>query len=184
MGTAAALGAADVVEVHTGVGDLLHTVHVAQRADGVGAAAGDLVILLAAGLTHAIHLGVDVIVAVGVHEADVGVHKVLQQLVALALGDAALLQNEDGRHAQLLGARRRQHGVVGLGTAGGEHDLRALPLGVRQQELQLTHLVAAETDAGQVVTLHVDVGVQQAADVLQLLDGGGQHRQRDTGELL
>ena len=46
------------------------------------------------------------------------------------------------------------------------------------------NLFAAETDAGQVVTLHVDVGVQQAADVLQLLDGGGQHRQRDTGELL
>ncbi|MEE0312352.1 MAG: hypothetical protein UDW71_10060, partial [Oscillospiraceae bacterium] len=37
---------------------------------------------------------------------------------------------------------------------------------------------------GQVIALDVHVGVQQTADVLQLLDGGGQHRQRNTGEIL
>lgn len=74
--------------------------------------------------------------------------------------------------------------MVGLCAAGGEHHLRALALGVRQQELQLANLVAARTDAGQVIALDVHVGVQQTADVLQLLDGGGQHRQRNTGEIL
>ena len=62
--------------------------------------------------------------------------------------------------------------MVGLCAAGGEHHLRALALGVRQQELQLTHLVAAQTDTGQVVALDIHIGVQQTADVLQLLDGG------------
>lgn len=74
--------------------------------------------------------------------------------------------------------------MVGLCAAGGEHHLRALALGVRQQELQLANLVAAQTDAGQVIALDVHVGVQQTADVLQLLDGGGQHRQQNTGEIL
>lgn len=61
--------------------------------------------------------------------------------------------------------------MVGLCAAGGEHYLRALALGVRQQELKLANLVAAQTDAGQVIALDVHVGVQQTADVLQLLDG-------------
>ena len=39
--------------------------------------------------------------------------------------------------------------MVGLCAADGEHHLRALALGVRQQELQLANLVAAQTDAGQ-----------------------------------
>ena len=160
MGAAAALGAADVIELHAGIGDLLHAVDIAQRTDGVGAAAGDLIVGLAAGLAHPVHLGVNIIIAVGIHKADVRVHQVFQQLVALAVGNAALLQNQDRLHAQLLGTGRCQHGVVGLRAACGKHDLSALPLGVRQQELQLTHLVAAQTDTGQVVTLDIDVGTQ------------------------
>ena len=79
--------------MHTCVGNFLHAVHIAQGADGVGAAAGDFIILLATGLAHAIHLGVNVVIAVRVHEPDVGIHEVLQQLVALALGNAALFQD-------------------------------------------------------------------------------------------
>ena len=184
VGAAAALGAADVVKVHPRVGDLLHAVDITQRTDGVGAAAGDLVVGLAQRLAHAVHFLIDIVIAVGVHEADIGIHEILQKLIALAVGDALLLQDEDGGHAQLLGAGRCQHGVVGLCAAGGEHHLRALALGVRQQELQLTHLVAAQTDTGQVVALDIYIGVQQTADVLQLLNGGGEYRQRDAGEIL
>ena len=111
---------------------------------GVGAAAGDLIMLLAAGLADTIHLRIDIIIAVGIHEAHIPIHEIFQQLVALALGNAALFQNKDRLHAQLLGAGRRQHGVVGLCAAGGEHHLRTLALGVRQQELQLASLVAAQ----------------------------------------
>ena len=182
MGAAAALGAADVVEPHAGVGDLLHAVDVAQGADGVGAAAGDLIVGPAQFPAHPVHLGVDIVIAVGIHEAHVGVHEILQQLIALPVGDAPLFQDQDGGHAQLFGACRRQHGVVGLGAAGGEHHLRPLALGVGQQELQLAHLVAAQADAGQVVPLDIHVGAQDAADVLQLLDGGGQNGQRDPGK--
>ena len=184
MGTAAALGTADVIEMHTCVGNFLHAVHIAQGADGVGAAAGDFIILLATGLTHAIHLGVNVVIAVRVHEPDVGIHEVLQQLVALALGNAALFQNQDGHHAQLFGAGCRQHCVVGLCAAGGEHDLCALSLGVCQQELQLAHLIAAQADTGQIIAFDPHIGSQQTTNILQLLNGGGQHRKGNPGKLL
>ena len=50
---------------------------------GVGAAAGDLIILLAAGLADTIHLRIDIIIAVGIHEAHIRIHEIFQQLVAL-----------------------------------------------------------------------------------------------------
>ena len=105
-------------------------------------------------------------------------------MVALALGHAALFQDQDGRHAELFGAGRRQHGVVRLGAAGRKDDLRALPLRVGEQELELAHLVAAEADARQIIALDIDIGAEQAADVLQLLDRRRQRRQTDAGEIL
>ena len=184
VGAAAALGADDVVEVDAGLGDLLHAADITQGADGVGAAAGDLVVGPAQLFAHPVHLGVDVIIAVGVHKAHVGVHQVLQQLVALPVGDAPLFQDQDGGHAQLLGAGGGEHGVVGLGAAGGKDDLSPLVLGVGQQELQLADLVAAQTDAGQVVALDPHVGAQDAADVVQTVHGGGQQAQGDAGEFI
>ena len=178
VSAAAALGAADIVEVQPRVRDLFHAVDVAQRADGVGAAAGNLVVRTPQLLPDAIHLGVDVVVAVGVHEADVGVHEVFEQLVALALGHAALFEDQYRRHAQLFRAGRREHGVVRLRAAGREDDLRALPLRVGQQEFELAHLVAAETDAGQVVAFYIDVCAENTADVFKLLNGRRQHGQR------
>ena len=181
---AAALRAAEIVEVHAAFGDLLHAADIAQRAEPVRPAAGDFVIGSAELFAHAVHLGVDVVIVVGIHEADVGVHQILEQLVALALGHAALFQDQDGRHAELFGAGRRQHGVVRLGAAGRKDDLRALPLRVGEQELELAHLVAAEADARQIIALDIDIGVEQAADVLQLLDRRRQRRQTDAGKIL
>ena len=102
------------------------------------------------------HLGVDVLVAVGVHELHLGAEDVVQHQVALVVRDTPLLQDQGAAHPQAGGAGGGEHGVVGLGAAGGEHGVTALLLGVRQQIFQLTDLVAAQRHAAQVIPLDPD----------------------------
>ena len=163
-------------------GDFPGAVHIAQGAQGIGAAAGDLIIGHAGRLAHPVHLFIDVGIVVGVHEAHVGAHELLQELIAQAFGDAPLLEDQNTAHAQPARSRGGEHGMVGLGSAGGEDQLCALLLCVGQQELQLPGLVAAQAKAGEVVAFDIDVGAQHRADVVQPVDRRGEQAQREPGE--
>ena len=184
VGTAAALGADQIVKMHSAVGNLLDAGHIAQSAQGIGAAAGDFIIGPAQFLAHTVHFGINVVIAVGVHKAYIGVHQVFQELIALALGDTPLFQNEDRRHAQLFGAGGGQHGVVGLGAAGGKHHLSPLGFGLSQQKLQFANLIAPQTDTGHIIPLDPHIGAQNPADVLQLLNGRGQYGERNSRKII
>ena len=74
--------------------------------------------------------------------------------------------------------------MVGLGAAGGEHHLGPLSLGLRQQKLQLPDLIAPQTNAGHVIPLDPDIGAQNPADILQLLNGRGQYSERNSRKIV
>ena len=158
---------------------------IADGTQGGGAAHGDDVALAAVGgqnLTALAHLGVDVLVAVGVHEFHLGTEDVVQHQVAFVVRDAPFFQDQGALHAQASGAGGGEHGMVGLGAAGGEHGVAALLLGVRQQVFQLADLVAAQGHAAQVIPLDPDVLIVDAADVFQPVKGRGVHAQFDVGK--
>ena len=181
---AAALCADEMVKAHPLTRDLLRAGDVAERAERVRAAAGNLVVRHAERFSHAVHLRVNVVVAVRVQKAHVRAHQMLQQLVAASGGHAALLQNQDRLHAEPVCRRGREHRVIRLRAAGREDDLGALRHRVREQKLQLAHLVAAEPESGQIVPLEIHVRAEPAAHVLQLLDRRREQSQRRARKVL
>ena len=74
--------------------------------------------------------------------------------------------------------------MVGLRAAGSKDNLGTFVFGIGQQELQLAYLVAAQTNAGQVVALDPHIGAKNTADVVQSVHGGGQKAQRNTGKFI
>ena len=179
---AAALRADDVVNVQPLSGDLPGTFHIPQRAERIRPAAGDLVIRPAHRPADPVHLRVDVGVIIGVDKADLRSHQCFEQLIAHTVGHAALLEHQDGLHAQLSRSGGGEHGVVGLGAAGRENDLGTLRLRVGEEEFKLSHLVPAETDPGQIIALDVDVPAEEPADVLHLVNGRWENAERDPRE--
>ena len=188
-GAAGAGGGGHVADLNAGLLGLLRHLSdafgIADGTQGGGAAHGDDVALAAVGgqnLTALAHLGVDVLVAVGVHEFHLGTEDVVQHQVAFVVRNAPFFQDQGALHAQVSGAGGGEHGMVGLGTAGGEHGVAALLLGVRQQVFQLADLVAAQSDAAQVIPLDPDALIVDAADVFQPVKGRGVHAQFDVGK--
>ena len=159
-------------------------VHIAQSTQRIGAAAGNeigFVAVLCQFFGNDVHFGIDIVVAVGVHETDIGTIDVIQDQIALVIGNTPLLQNENALHTKARRAGGGQHGVVGLGSACGEDRVAALSLCLGQQILQLSDLVAAESNTAQVIPLDPDIFAVLGADVLQPVERGGVYAQRQSG---
>ena len=190
-GAAGAGGGGHVADLNAGrLGLLRHLSDAFGIADGTqggGAAHGDDVALAAVGgqnLTALAHLGVDVLVTVGVHEFHLGTEDVVQYQVAFVVRDAPLFQDQDTAQPQTGGAGGGEHGMIGLGPAGGEHGVAALLLGVRQQIFQLADLVAAQSDAAQVIPLDPDALVVDPADIFQPVKGRRIHAQPELRQII
>ena len=130
------------------------------------------------------HLGVDVLVAVGVHKFHLRAENIVQHQIALAVRDTPLFQDQDTAQPQTGGAGGGEHGMIGLGPAGGEHGVAALLLGVRQQIFQLADLVAAQSDAAQVIPLDPDALVVDPADIFQPVKGRRIHAQPELRQII
>ena len=163
----AAFGADNMVKGQTAVADFLSTLHIADGPQSIGASAGDLVVRLPERFADAVHLIVDVVIAVCIDKAHIGTHQVLQKLVAKAFRHAALFQNKDCFQPQLSGRRRRQHGVIGLRAAGRENNLGFLLHRICQQIFQLSGLVSAEPQTAEIIAFDIDIRVQQSADPIE-----------------
>lgn len=100
------------------------------------------------------------------------------------LRDAPFFQNQDRAHPQTGGAGGGEHGVVRLSPAGGEHGVAALLPRVRQQVFQLADLIAAQSDAAQVIPLDPDVLAINAADVFQPVKGRRVHAQPELRQII
>ena len=190
-GAAGASGGGHMADLDSGLLGLLRqfpdALGVADGAQCRGAAHGDDVALAAVGgqnLTALAHLGVDVLVAVGVHEFHLGTEDVVQYQVAFVVRDAPFFQDQGALHAQASGAGGGEHGMIGLGPAGGEHGVAALLLGVRQQIFQLADLVAAQGHAAQVIPLDPDVLIVDAADIFQPVKGRRIHAQPELRQII
>ena len=188
-GSAGTGGGHDVTDFDAGSLGLLRefpdAVHIAQRAQCVGAAAGNevgLVSLFGQLVCNYLHFSVNIVIAVSVHEADIGTVDLVQNQVALAVRDAPLFEDEDALHAQPCGAGSGQHGMIGLGAAGGEHGVAALSLSLCQQILQLADLIAAKGHTAQVIPLDPDVLSVFGADLFQLIKRRGIDSQRKSGQ--
>ena len=163
------------------------TLGIADGAQCRGAAHGDdiaLVSLVGQHLAALTHLGVDVLIAVGVHKFHLRAENIVQHQIALAVRDTPLFQDQDTAHPQPGGAGGGEHGVVGLSPAGGEHGVAALLLGVRQQIFQLADLVAAQSDAAQVIPLDPDALVVDPADIFQPVKGRRIHAQPELRQII
>ena len=78
---------------------------------------------------------------------------------------------------------RRLAAVVGLGRAGGEHDVGTARLGVGDEVLELADLVAAHGQPGLVVAFHPQAGAsERGRQPGQGLERGRQVGQRDVGD--
>jgi hypothetical protein len=158
---------------------------VAQRADGVRAAAGDDVGFAALGADlfgHLFQFGVHV--AAGRDIAQLAAHQPVQQHIARAhivdrIGLDPLFQDDlaghavDGRCGGRLAHVVRLHGALGHQGVGAGLQGRA------QQEFQFAGLVAAAGQAGAVVALHPELGL--AAERLAQ-PGHGLQRRGQMGE--
>ena len=158
-----------MIKAHALIADLADAIDIAERAQCVGAAAGNLVIRPPERLAYAVHLGVDVRIVVRIHEADVHAHQVLEQLVAQPCSHALFLEDQDRGHAELLRRRSGQHGMIRLRAACCEHHLRALRLRLGEEIFELPHLIAAKAEARHVVPLDINLRAHQAADVVKPL---------------
>ena len=166
-------------------GHLLYAVDIAHSAQGCGPAHGYGIAFVALGRqlpTEAVHLPVDVLIVVGIHQAHLGAVDVIQHQVAPMGRNAPLFQQQDGLHPQPGGTGGGEHGVVGLGAAGGEHRVAALRAGLGKQILQLADLVAPQGYAAQVVPLDPDVPAVLGADTLQFIKRSGVDAQGDPGQ--
>ena len=187
MGPGAARRGDDAVDGHVELigldHDLAGAVGVTQRADRVGAAAGDYV-RLAAALAHSLgrDLELDRHVRAAGDAADRGVEQPVEQDVAVArivggLGARAFLE-DDLAFQPVRGRRRRRLAhMVGLDRALGHQRVGALFEGVAEQELQLARLVAAAREAGAVIALDPQLDAQRLGQTRQRLQ-----RRRQMGE--
>ena len=188
-GAAGASGGGHMADLDSGLLGLLRqfpdALGVADGAQCRGAAHGDdiaLVSLAGQHLAALTHLGVDVLIAVGVHKFHLRAENIVQHQIALAVRDTPLFQDQDTAQPQTGGAGGGEHGMIGLGPAGGEHGVAALLLGVRQQIFQLADLVAAQGHAAQVIPLDPDVLVVDPADILQPVERRGIYAQFNFGK--
>ena len=88
----------------------------------------------------------------------IGPHQPIEQQVALQRRPLFAVQQHQ-RHLQPELARRPGDlpAPIGLGVCAGDHGVGALRQDVGEQELELTRLVAAERETGEVVALDPDV---------------------------
>ena len=82
--------------------------------------------------------------------------------------------------SQISSGDGRGPGVVRLDTANGDHGVRLLVLGFREQELEFPHFVARELHAGDVVALDVDLDVDAVGEVGE---GPAVDRRREAPEV-
>ena len=190
-GAAGAGGGGHMADLDSGLLGLLRqfpdALGVADGAQCRGAAHGDdiaLVSLVGQHLAALTHLGVDVLIAVGVHKFHLRAENIVQHQIALAVRDTPLFQDQDTAQPQTGGAGGGEHGMIGLGPAGGEHGVAALLLGVRQQIFQLADLVAAQSDAAQVIPLDPDALVVDPADIFQPVKGRRIHAQPELRQII
>lgn len=61
--------------------------------------------------------------------------------------------------------------MVGLGATGSKDNIHPLVSGIRQKKLQLADLIAAQSNAGHVVPLDVNIFSDLPAQVFQLIQG-------------
>ena len=168
-------------------GELPDAAGIAQGAQSRGAAHRDVAALVARLLqrrSDPVHLGVDVVIGVGVQQTHLRAEDVVQHQVAPVLRDAPPLQQQDALHPQPCSAGGGEGRVVGLGAAGGEHRVAPLVQSLRQQEFQLADLVAPQGHAAQVVPLDPDAAAVLLAQFIQPVERRGIDAQRDSGQIL
>ena len=142
-----------MIELHTRIGDLLHTIHIAKATQRIGTTARNLIHLSPHLSCDPVHLLVDLIIAVGIHKPNLDPHQMIQDLIAFPCRHTALLQYQNTTQAHLQSTGRRQHRMITLRLAGGHHQIISLVLRILQQILQLTNLVATQRNPTQIVTL-------------------------------
>ena len=165
---------------------LPEALHIAQSAQGVGAAQGNFIGDLAfRGISRLAprHLLIDHPVVVGVHEHHLGTQQVVEVNVAHFLGNAAVFEQQHRLHAQAAAAGSREHGMVGLGAAGGHHNGCTLILGIRQQKLQLAHLVAAEANTCHIIPLEIKALSEHPAQIGKRHQRRGKASQRNPWKI-
>ena len=158
--------------------DLVGAGDIAQRAHGVGAAAGDDVGRAGPGAARSAADRLHRRVQVGPrwHDLDpFDAHQAEQEVVAarvrlVAAGDA-LLEHQAALEALARRGGQGEAAMVGLRRADGDQGVGALGEGVGDQELQLAGLVAARRQAQGVVALDPDFRpAQRLREVRQRLD--------------
>ena len=134
-------------------------------------------------LVHdSLHLGVHIVIGVGVHKADICAIDAVKNLVTSSQF-APFFQDEDCFHTELRGTRGSEHGMVRLRTSCGEHHIGAVRMCIRQQEFQLAHLVSTERHTDHVVSLDVNVLSILPANSLELVKRRRQHSEGNAREL-
>jgi len=94
-----------------------------------------------------------------------------------------LFQHQNAFHTYLPGTGGSEHSVVGLGTAGGEDNIRPSAPGICQKKLQLADLVATQGYASHVIPLNVNILPDLPAQVFQLIQGRGQLSEGNSGKI-
>ena len=94
---------------------------------------------------------------------DLRSQQVIHQQVALDVVRLVTLKHEDRAQTELVASAHRLSGGVRLQVEPDDDRIRLLRHGAREAKLQVSKLVSAESDAGQVVALDEDPGSIPAA---------------------
>jgi len=138
--------------------------------------------------SHLVHGPVDRFVLVVGNADDLGPEEAVEKEVALGRGGRlGAAQNQNDFQAEPPAGGRREPGVVTLHGPGGDDRAGGLSDSVAEQVLELTDLVAAQTEAGEVVALDPNVrpaqGGGQAWAFLQGRGPRAEARSRPVGEI-
>ncbi|MCY1426286.1 hypothetical protein D9M71_421040 [compost metagenome] len=162
--------------------------HVAQGAQGVGAADGHQVGTLAGGAQAFAGGGEEFVGVVQVgHQFYLGAEQVQQQAVAVlqviaVSGADGVFQKGDAAKAQARSEGGCLAHVVGLNGAGGDQGIGPLCQGIGGEEFQLAHLVAAQGEGRDVVAFDEHAAAKLAREALQFLQRGGRGNQFQAGK--
>ena len=133
-------------------------------------------------LHDAVHLRIDIIITVSIHQTDLRTEDAVQDQVSA--GELPpLFQHQNAFHTQLSGTGGSEHSVVRLGTTSGENNIRPLAPGICQKKLQFADLVATQGHARHIVPLDVNILSDLPAQVFQLIQGSGQLSEGNAGEI-
>ena len=177
VGAAGGGGKDDPVRFNTLVDEFLHGEGVSERAGGAGAAVGDKVGFVSLGLEEVEGFLQERVAMRPVSPNDFGSKELIQEEVGAGLRGRFADENKDAAKAEPGGGSGGLAAVVGLQGPGGEERVGSQGLGFGDEEFQFAGLVAAEGEAGLVITLDEEMrageGFFEAGEGIRWGWGGG-----------